>query len=330
MVSLRAFVILVIIHCHFAFSMKIFQDSSDEHVKKKDDLFHRLFKRQQSCDKGEYHGEKHCCKLCGEGTHVESECTEPHGEPACRECTEGVDFMDKINGYPECQKCRHCDPGLGQKVLQICTASQNTVCECKEGFFCSDDSLAGQSCSQCRHCTHKLRLCTQNCKLQIFKNNSTTKSNLGLHRNHLIAAILAPIVGLILISVAIYFCIRRKNEICNQLAGYNTSFNQNPVLECPPNLENISLETHLYDIASILGQKSVLKLVTKTLTAVEIEEIKTNYSNNAREEKYELLKKWYNVKGRQGALKCLIKNSTKWEAENIIEQIKITDQHAEP
>ncbi|XP_077310305.1 tumor necrosis factor receptor superfamily member 6 isoform X2 [Lithobates pipiens] len=318
MVTLRLVFILVIIQRNLVLSKKLLQDSSDKYVKEKHDLSHRLFKRQVSCKEGEYFASEFCCKFCHKGTHATSDCTEPQGEPVCKECTEGVDFMDKENGYAECQRCRNCDKGAGQEQLHPCTITQNTVCKCIEGFFCSDENC--NRCQKCKPCDHEIAEECTSTKDTVCKDFS--------NRTH---AILWPVIVVFFIVAIIIFVVLRyrKKKWKTEIPEPSVPLIPIPPKPtCPPLLESIDLDSQLFEISGQMGQESVRKLVEKQLTPVDLEDIKKNNPYNAREEKCELLKKWYNHHGRQGAFKMLIQNCTNLEAEKIIDLVQ--KENAEP
>lgn len=312
MVTLRLVFILVIIQGKLVLSMKLLQDSSDKYMKEKHDLSHRLFKRQVPCKEGEYLAGGFCCKFCHKGTHATTDCTEPNGQPVCEECTEGVDFMDKENGYPECQRCRNCDRGAGQEQLHPCTIIQNTVCKCIEGFFCSDEN-----CNRCQRCTR--------CDNEIAEECTSTKDTVCKNFSGRTHAIVWSLIGVIVSGAIIALVVvkyRSKRVKTEKPEPLESLIPIPPKPPCPSHLENIDLEGQLFEISGLMGQESVQKLVTKHLTAVDREESKMNNPNNAREEKCELLKRWYNAHGRQGAFKMLIENCTKLEAEKIIYSVQ--------
>ncbi|CAI9607677.1 unnamed protein product [Staurois parvus] len=323
MVTRRLVFILVIIQSSLVLPMTLLQDSSDKHVKEKHDFTHRLYKRQVSCNEGEYQGDKHCCKNCRKGTYAESDCAAPQGEPVCKYCTKGVDFMDEPNGYPRCEKCRDCDSGSGQEELHPCTTTQNTVCKCKKGFFCSESlSSADVNCNRCQHCSE--------CANGIDEECTSTKDTICKNFSGRAHAIVWPILGVIVFAGITFVLLRycRNSTREEQIVKSPPEKHKDsepfipPTPTCPPELENIDLDNHLFAIAGLMAQESVQKLVSKKLSPVDQEEIKINNSKNAREEKYELLKKWYSANGHRGAFKMLIENSTEGEAEKIIDLVQ--------
>ncbi|KAM5140439.1 tumor necrosis factor receptor superfamily member 6 [Mantella aurantiaca] len=318
MVSLHLIFIMVILGSNLVLPMKFLQRTPDKLVKKNDGS--RLFKRQLKCLDGEYPGETHCCKNCGKGTYAASECKESSGEPTCKPCTNGVDFMDKENGYIECQICQHCESASGQETLHSCTLSQNTVCKCKDEFFCFDKlSSPDENCNQCHHCT----ICDNGVAEPCTSTKDTVcQSHARLH-TILWPVFICFIIAAIIFSVYVYRKRKMKNEASESVGPLI-----DPTPPCPTHLENIELDNHLYDISGIMEYDPVLQLVMKQITLADREVIKLNNPNNAREEKYELLKKWYIEYGRQGAFKILLQNCRKVEAEKILELFK--PQNVEP
>ncbi|XP_040178111.1 tumor necrosis factor receptor superfamily member 6 [Rana temporaria] len=311
MVTLHLVFILGILQSNLVLSMKLLQDSSDKHVKENHNLSHRLFKRQVPCKEGEYSTGEICCKFCHKGTHAASDCTEPHGQPVCEECTEGVDFMDKENGYPKCQKCQNCESGAGKEVKDPCTITQNTVCKCKKGFFDSKEK-----CNPC-----------QSCDNGIDEECTSTNDTVCTNSSGRIHAIVWPVLAVVFGAIITFFVLRKWRSKRGRTELPNKSLL--PLTPtCPSHLENIELDSRLFEIARLMGQESVQKLVAIHLSRVDREDIKRNNPSNAREEKYQLLEKWYNAHGRQGAFKMLIENCTKLEAEKIIDLVP--NQNAEP
>lgn len=70
-----------------------------------------------------------------------------------------------------------------------------------------------------------------------------------------------------------------------------------------------------------MAEESILNLVMNKLKIVDHENIQKDHPSDIREQKYELLKKWYNEFGRQGAFQTLLENAKKGEVEKIIDLV---------
>ncbi|XP_075072508.1 tumor necrosis factor receptor superfamily member 6 isoform X2 [Mixophyes fleayi] len=279
---------LVLCVCSCVLPLKIHNDSSDKHVKKKAELFLRLLKRQTNCPNDEYLRQPYCCKNCGEGTHVQSHCTTEHGNSQCKPCDDGVDYMDKRNGY-------------GLDVLDECTVTQNTKCKCREAFFCKEIKTSdSEECTDCQHCTQ--------CNSGIAEPCTAVKDTVCKStRYHWLWAI--PLAGFAIALIITLCILYRRNMESRELMHSQESnglINTQPSID--PDLPDIDLSPHLCSIAEELHIETVLKCVRKMhLKEQMIENVLHDYeSKGANEQKYQLLRSWYESCGCAGAYKLLI------------------------
>ncbi|KAG8435527.1 hypothetical protein GDO86_013458 [Hymenochirus boettgeri] len=153
-----------------ALSLEKAQDPSQTYREMSSAPSHKLLKRELKCgDEDEYSAEnRHCCKNCPAGQYVKNDCNLDHGIPDCAPCMEGIDYMDKPNGYTICLRCSTCDLGLGEEINVPCTVTQNTICKCNNNYFCSTNtSQASSGCKNCQQC--------KQCELGVAERCTQTK-----------------------------------------------------------------------------------------------------------------------------------------------------------
>ncbi|XP_044152450.1 tumor necrosis factor receptor superfamily member 6-like isoform X2 [Bufo gargarizans] len=284
-----------------------YHNTTDGHENQKasNSTLHKVWKREKPCLGDEYYTGTHCCKYCNAGKYAESDCTEEHGYPTCQDCTEGRDYMDEKNSLTMCHKCLQCDPQLGQREEQPCTVLHNTVCKCSEHFFCAENETAkSASCTKCQHCTPcdygYAEICTDT-------KDAICKSE----RNHY-ALIAALVVVLIL-----FFCC-----MCYEC--------WTPILTVPEELEveDIDLTELLPAFSDAMHYSTNVRLVREMgLLDPRIEAIQLEY-HQVNEQKYQLLKAWYEQHGINGAFQKLIRTLEKIQKRLIAEKlIQIARSH---
>lgn len=92
-----------------------------------------------------------CCDKCLPGFKLVEECRGHGLRSTCQRCPE-EQFMDEMNFFPNCFKCRRCKENSNQVEESPCTAKTDRVCRCKDGFYKLPISSQGFDCLQCRTC----------------------------------------------------------------------------------------------------------------------------------------------------------------------------------
>ncbi|XP_073541628.1 tumor necrosis factor receptor superfamily member 6 [Phyllobates terribilis] len=267
--------------------------TTDRGIKKKVDnsILHKLRKRENRCPDGEYWAVNHCCKLCNAGSYAESDCKQEHGDPTCNDCIEGSTYMDIKNGEHSCRKCTACDSVLEE--LSACTVTRNFVCKCKEHFFCAENITAESAgCTHCQHCTK--------CEHSYAERCSSIKDAVCYFPRQRYYAITASVLLVVLILFICYFCRKMENPntpICSR----------RPRFIFPDDLKDIDLSNHLWDFAESMDYTTVRQVVHRLgITEVQHDRIQHEHQNDNQEQKFQLLKTWYEGHGMYGAFQDLI------------------------
>ncbi|XP_040294241.1 tumor necrosis factor receptor superfamily member 6 [Bufo bufo] len=325
-----------------------YHNTTDRHENQKasNSTLHKVWKREKPCLGDEYLTETHCCKYCNAGKYAESDCTEEHGYPTCQDCTEGKDYMDEKNSLTMCHKCLQCDPQLGQREEQPCTVLHNTVCKCGEHFFCAENETAkSASCTKCQHCT----LCDYGyAEICTDTKDAMCKSE----RNHHASKAASVVVFILFFCCACYVCWvsmylhtvqlsfqrqcrlrkqedekKRQSPIFDVLIGAaDPPSDTPPILPVPEYLEveDIDLTELLLAFSNTMDYSTNVMLVREMrLTDPKIDAIQLQYQNQVNEQKYQLLKAWYEQHGSNGAFQMLIRtlenNQKRLIAEKLIQ-----------
>ncbi|XP_069836451.1 tumor necrosis factor receptor superfamily member 6 [Dendropsophus ebraccatus] len=257
-------------------------------------LLHKLQKRDKSCPEGEQYTGTLCCKVCSAGTYAKSDCKEEHGEPECKPCTQGVDYMDRDNVYNQCHICLQCDTVSGQEVLEACTINHNTVCRCKESFFCDQEVAGSAGCTQCKHC-EKCDVYAEECTPT---KNAVCSNHSPRHGQVWIISVASTFIVCLIICAVVY-CLKRSN---------NTIKYEKSVFIFPDDLNDIDLTPYLSEFAHNMDYRTVLFFIRQVqLPKARIDAAERNHPNDNDEQKTELLYEWYESHGRTGAFQKLIK-----------------------
>ncbi|XP_077115042.1 tumor necrosis factor receptor superfamily member 6 isoform X2 [Ranitomeya variabilis] len=262
---------------------------------KKNSILHKLWKREILCPDGEYRAVNHCCKHCNAGTYAKSDCEQEHGDPTCNNCIEGSTYMNTKNGEHSCRKCTPCDSVLEE--LSACTVTRDFVCKCKEDFFCTENITdEPNGCTQCQHCTK--------CEHGYAERCSSIKDavcNLPSRAHYAVIIALVPIVILILVI----YCVCRKRSFI-----------------FPEELKDIDLTNLLRDFAQNMKFTVVRNVVHKLgITETQIETIKRNDQHDNEEQKFQLLRTWYEGHGKMGAFQELIEKLQEDSKQQTVEKL---------
>ncbi|KAM3914110.1 tumor necrosis factor receptor superfamily member 6 [Leptodactylus fuscus] len=292
-------------------------------------ISHKLMKRDSPCLEQEYHTGKHCCKFCRAGTHVQTDCTEEHGNPTCKDCIDNISYTDKNNGLPTCHKCLHCDAELGQEEEHACTVLHNTVCKCSKDFVCKENgTVESDGCKKCDHCT----------KCQYYARECTpTKDAVCRSPRH--RYLIAASVGVSILFLCSLCCIKRKDDFIRVI---NDSVNPIPgddggsptdELKCPEELKDIVLTEDLLQRFSTKMDLQTATTVVRSmgLSDVRIENIKDNHVNHSEEKTYYMLKEWHQSYGGNKPFPKLLETLQELNKNQIIKDlIQIARNHGQP
>ncbi|OCT71391.1 tumor necrosis factor receptor superfamily member 6 [Xenopus laevis] len=284
------------------------EDSSNTFIAKPSLSLHKVFKRQSKCLDWQYPGNQFCCGKCPAGTRVENDCQKEHENSTCIPCTEGKDYMDQLNGYNQCLRCKPCDQE--QEVDSPCTVFHDTVCKCKANYFCSSNT--SQDPRICDHCLP----CTQ-CGNGIAEKCTATKDTVCKgSRSHWAA--LGALIPLVVCAVVCVRCRQKTRIIVPPRAPQAEPY--------PSYLKDIDLEPHLQDLAGKMLYEQMVQCVRKMdLTEPVIDDIKNSHGKGF-EGKYQLLRSWYTYHGQTGAFQQLIETLQERgfnrPAQNIIDFLK--------
>ncbi|XP_069609602.1 tumor necrosis factor receptor superfamily member 6 isoform X2 [Ranitomeya imitator] len=285
-------------------------NTTDKGIKKKvgNSILLKLWKREILCPDGEYRAVNHCCKRCNAGTYAKSDCEQEHGDPTCNNCIEGSTYMNTKNGEHSCRKCTPCDSVLEE--LSACTVTRNFVCKCKEDFFCTENKTAeSDGCNHCQHCTK--------CEHGYAERCSSIKDAVCNLPSRAYYALIALVPVVILIVVTYCFCRKRCNpNTANYLPARKKSF------IFPKELKDIDLTNLLPDFAEKMDYTVVRNVVHKLgITETQIESIKLNYPNDHEEQKFRLLRTWYEKHGKKGAFQELIEKLLEASRKRTVEKL---------
>ncbi|XP_020829255.2 tumor necrosis factor receptor superfamily member 6 [Phascolarctos cinereus] len=269
--------------CRNTTSPRLGTDSKWPQVKK------NFTKREATCPKGQHPVGAICCQLCPPGTKKVLDCLVDGGKPNCTSCALGEEYMDHPHYYDKCLRCGLCDGEHGLEVRKNCTTLQNVVCGCAKHFFCNTPEC--KHCDPCAQCEHGfLEECTENRNAICHEEVPGNKWLYLL----LLLLILAPILLII-------YCWRRKFK------GNGYSLEKGNEENIPLSYTDIDLSTHISKIAENMELDQVRKFVREMgTTEVKIDQVKNDYNNDTEEQKFQLLKHWYESHGKKGAHRRLI------------------------
>ncbi|XP_072485083.1 tumor necrosis factor receptor superfamily member 6 isoform X2 [Notamacropus eugenii] len=246
-------------------------------------------KREATCPIDHHRVGDICCQLCPSGTKKTLDCTEDRGKPSCTNCTAGEEYTDRPHYYDKCLRCGLCDGEHGLEVRKNCTMAHNVVCGCAKHFFCNTPEC--KHCEPCTQCEHGvLEECTENrnaiCQVQVWRRKHKANSHTSDRRNE-------------------------EDIPLNHRATLWQRQNSNPGLPHseasfsstePCCYSDIDLNKYIPKIAEKMELDQVKKFVRKVgLDEVKIDGVKHNYISDSEEQKFQLLRLWYENHGKKGA-----------------------------
>nr|XP_060624744.1 tumor necrosis factor receptor superfamily member 6 [Anolis sagrei ordinatus] len=235
-----------------------------------------------------------CCSSCYPGFVAKNiGCTKTDPITKCKSCTEGKEYMDKMNHKTKCLRCNDCDREHGLEVETNCTAVKNVKCKCRPDFFCNSPPC--QHCDPCDTCENGavLEKCTetQNTKCQ-------RKENVPWYMWGIPIMIVIPIA----VAVLIYFIYKRRNNSGEYTIPPGDEENEMELM-----YPDMDLTPWIPDIAEEMKLEEVMQFVRKLrVSSIRIDAVINNNNNDVTEQKIKLLECWYQETGIKGAFKTLI------------------------
>ncbi|KAM4032074.1 tumor necrosis factor receptor superfamily member 6 isoform 2-T2 [Anomaloglossus baeobatrachus] len=220
--------------------------------------------------------------------------------------------------------------------LSACTLTRDTVCKCREDFFCAENiTTESNGCHRCQHC--------KECPHSHANRCSSIKNTVCYNprQRYYMIAYLVPLV--VLISLICYFIMARNKAKEYRDPGpaepNKGEENSVPTPELlpfifPEYLKDIHLTKHLADFAENMDFTIVRDVVRKMeVPDTAVQDIIRDYHSDAKEQKFQLLKRWYEAHGKTDAFHYLIKSlqelSNQGTAEKLIEIVSRQHQHGQ-
>ncbi|XP_061675787.1 tumor necrosis factor receptor superfamily member 1A [Syngnathoides biaculeatus] len=117
---------------------------------------------EKTCPDGDYLVNGICCNKCPPGFKLVEKCVAEGMRTNCTKC--GADeFMDHMNYYPKCMRCRQCKSSKNEVEVSKCERDRNTLCRCKEGYYTSTIDTETTECHKCSLCNsdeREVQTCT--------------------------------------------------------------------------------------------------------------------------------------------------------------------------
>ncbi|XP_061530394.1 tumor necrosis factor receptor superfamily member 1A [Phycodurus eques] len=105
--------------------------------------------KEKTCPEGDYPVNGICCNKCPPGFKLVEKCIAEGMRTNCTPCA-ADEFMDQMNYYPKCMRCRACRKQNNEVEVSKCERHRNTLCRCKDGYYIF---TIDSETSECRRCT---------------------------------------------------------------------------------------------------------------------------------------------------------------------------------
>ncbi|CAK6966217.1 tumor necrosis factor receptor superfamily member 1A [Scomber scombrus] len=107
---------------------------------------------EPKCPHGDYSNDKGiCCNKCSPGFKLLEKCQAERERSKCVACPDGQ-FMDQLNFFPNCFKCKRCKSKNHEIMVSKCEPYKNTICRCEEGYYKNIIDSETHECLRCKSC----------------------------------------------------------------------------------------------------------------------------------------------------------------------------------
>lgn len=104
------------------------------------------------CPDGDYPNDKGiCCNKCPPGFRLTEQCHTVGQRSNCSRCPDRQ-FMDQINFFPNCRRCKSCKEIYNEVVESPCQKEKNTICRCADGYYKVSIFSEKYDCRKCTQC----------------------------------------------------------------------------------------------------------------------------------------------------------------------------------
>ncbi|KAM4015377.1 tumor necrosis factor receptor superfamily member 25 [Anomaloglossus baeobatrachus] len=278
-------------------------------------------------------GEKHCCMKCREGEYWEKACTTPRQYPVCKPCEEGT-FLAFRNYSPKCKRCTSCHLDIEVEEVK-CSAKTDAKCVCKAGYYRDqDDCRVCRAChnrriisnctatnnAQCGDCLpgfyedkSECQACPPSIKQCEFTNTSCSPVCTPVESKISVAYILTGAFLLLLLPFGGLLIHKHKRKKKNQKGEHVftvigggevpglTDLNQEtkvfspytPAGHVPSVLQKSCTLYDIIDCVPVRRWKEFMRTLELPDKVIEIVEVEIS---NFRDQQYEMLKRWCQLK----------------------------------
>uniref|UniRef100_A0A3P9PG30 TNFR-Cys domain-containing protein n=1 Tax=Poecilia reticulata TaxID=8081 RepID=A0A3P9PG30_POERE len=265
----------------------------------------KLRVKRQECQDGTYeHGGINCCK-CAAGQRVGEHCTKTANDGKCVFCVSHFTYNSEPNSKDSCEICTSCSQeNANLEEEESCTTIKDRKCRCKKGYYCPKADGTCKICNPCTRCdsTGIKDACTATsdavCNEETaYNEESTGELLLNLFYNNTFKLLYKIYVD--------FIC---EQECCGR--------SHLPCLFIP-----VDMESHIVEVAEIIGWKDMSQIALKCQMANAIENAKLSHHSDGEMWTQELLRKWVEAKGRPASVE-MISTLRKMKKNNKADKIK--------
>ncbi|XP_008427601.1 tumor necrosis factor receptor superfamily member 26 [Poecilia reticulata] len=314
MVSTRKFSVVLLLFCVFFFLNAVCSVSTELNVRHS--FREKLRVKRQECQDGTYeHGGINCCK-CAAGQRVGEHCTKTANDGKCVFCVSHFTYNSEPNSKDSCEICTSCSQeNANLEEEESCTTIKDRKCRCKKGYYCPKADGTCKICNPCTRCdsTGIKDACTATSDAVCNEETAYNEESTGLPGGAVAGIVIAVLVVVAVVIVVVVF--RKK------ILGFHkkdTPMPSGPVIDP---LLPVDMESHIVEVAEIIGWKDMSQIALKCQMANAIENAKLSHHSDGEMWTQELLRKWVEAKGRPASVE-MISTLRKMKKNNKADKIK--------
>ncbi|KAL9846829.1 tumor necrosis factor receptor superfamily member 6 isoform 2-T2 [Geothlypis trichas] len=233
-----------------------------------------ISRREVSCKEDEYKLDNQCCRKCRNGFVKNVSCPTDVTKH-CAPCQKGKEFMNHLNDFDKCHRCRLCDSIFGLEVVKNCTPEEDTQCACAKNHFCN----ATECHTTCQPCTI--------CESGVIEEQCTAHSDTVCGTKD-----------------------KRKQNHPKIFEGPpGNGVGEGEHVDVPLIVEDVDLSSHIPGIVAEMTLTEVKKFVRHhRVSEPTIDQSIQDFPGDTSEQKIRLFRVWYQSNGMKGAYGTLIRS----------------------